>query len=124
MICQDVTNLTFDKDSFDLVISSDVMEHVHDSWKGFEEVVRVLKPGGAYIFTIPVRLPLSPNIEVRARIDEGTWEIEHLLLRSITSQVNWTSLWYSTILDLIFSTDLKMLASTCHSNLQRLHRLT
>jgi SAM-dependent methyltransferase len=50
---QDLQSLTFADASFDLVISEDVFEHVPDFRKGFAEVHRVLKRGGAHIFTIP-----------------------------------------------------------------------
>ena len=50
---QDLTNLTFADNSFDLVISEHVMEHDNDPKKSFEEIYRVLKSQGRYIFSIP-----------------------------------------------------------------------
>ena len=50
---QDLQALTFADGSIDLVISEDVFEHVPDFRAGFSEVHRVLKRGGAHIFTIP-----------------------------------------------------------------------
>ncbi|MEW6040507.1 MAG: methyltransferase domain-containing protein [Elusimicrobiota bacterium] len=52
--CEDLTNLTFSENSFDIVITQDVLEHVSDPWKTFREIARVLKPGGQHIFTVPV----------------------------------------------------------------------
>jgi len=52
---QDVQRLSFAGESFDLVISSETMEHVRRPWQGFSEVHRVLKAGGCYVFTIPFR---------------------------------------------------------------------
>lgn len=46
--------LTFADQSFDLFITQDVMEHVFDPEKAFKEIARVLKPGGAHIFTVPL----------------------------------------------------------------------
>jgi SAM-dependent methyltransferase len=40
-------------DEFDLVITEDMFEHVRDYKKGFQEIFRVLKPGGCHVFTIP-----------------------------------------------------------------------
>jgi len=53
VFCQDIERLTFEDESFDVVISEDVFEHVRDHVKGFREVFRVLKPGGCHIFTVP-----------------------------------------------------------------------
>lgn len=46
-------NLSFPDQSFDLVYSSNVLEHVQDPAKVLAESVRVLKPGGYLFFTYP-----------------------------------------------------------------------
>lgn len=51
---EDLENQTFEDNSFDLVITSDVMEHVYDPEKAFKEIHRTLKPGGAHIFSVPI----------------------------------------------------------------------
>ena len=51
---QDLENLTFEDESFDLVITQDVMEHVYNPKKAFSEIARTLKNGGAHIFTVPL----------------------------------------------------------------------
>jgi len=45
---------TFANDTFDIVITQDVMEHVLNPDKAFSEIARTLKPGGAHIFTVPL----------------------------------------------------------------------
>lgn len=50
---QDLMNLSFDNERFDLVISSDILEHVPDPYKAHQEIYRVLKKGGKHIFTVP-----------------------------------------------------------------------
>lgn len=50
---EDLSALTFPDQSFDLIVTSDVFEHVMDPDKAFHEIARVLKPGGMHIFTIP-----------------------------------------------------------------------
>ena len=45
---------TFRDDTFDLVLTQDVLEHIPDPERAFKEVVRTLKPGGAHIFTVPI----------------------------------------------------------------------
>lgn len=57
-IAPDVTNqnlecLTFPDNTFDIVITSDVMEHVRLDDRAHKEIYRVLKSGGIYIFTVP-----------------------------------------------------------------------
>lgn len=55
--CEDIMALTFDPDSFDLVVTSDIFEHVRKPFVGFAEVHRVLRVGGHHIFSIPVQMP-------------------------------------------------------------------
>jgi SAM-dependent methyltransferase len=62
--------LSFDDNTFDVLITSDVLEHVADLDKAMSEIYRVLKPNGLHIFTIPVNYCLDQTIE-RARITSG-----------------------------------------------------
>jgi SAM-dependent methyltransferase len=50
---QSLERLTFGDVSFNIVITSDVMEHVRVAEKAHKEIRRVLKPGGVYLFTVP-----------------------------------------------------------------------
>lgn len=50
---EDVQHLSFASESFDLVSSTEVFEHVPDYRKGFAEVCRVLRPGGWFVMTVP-----------------------------------------------------------------------
>ena len=50
---QDLESLTYPDSSFDIVITSDVMEHVRLDEVAHREIRRVLKPGGVYLFTVP-----------------------------------------------------------------------
>lgn len=50
---QNLERLTFSDGEIDLVITSDVMEHVRLDDRAYREIYRVLKPGGIYIFTVP-----------------------------------------------------------------------
>lgn len=52
--CENLEKLTFPDESFDLFVSQDVMEHIFDPGAAFKEIARVLKPGGAHIFTAPL----------------------------------------------------------------------
>ncbi len=50
----DACRLPFPDDSFDLVVSVDVIEHVPDSRAMAAELARVLKPGGRALLTCPI----------------------------------------------------------------------
>lgn len=51
---QDITCLSYPKNFFDLVIHSETLEHVIDVDKALSECLRVLRPGGYCLFTIPI----------------------------------------------------------------------
>jgi SAM-dependent methyltransferase len=53
ILCENLQDLSFPDETFDLVITQDVLEHVAYPEKAFSEINRVLKPGGYHIFTIP-----------------------------------------------------------------------
>ena len=57
----DATSLPFDDASFDVVITSEVLEHVQDDVAAIAEMTRVLKPGGAFAATVPSWLPEKIN---------------------------------------------------------------
>ena len=60
---EDVQRLTFPDASFDLCTSTEVFEHVPDDRRAFGEVLRVLKPAGLMLFTVPI----DPNATTRER---------------------------------------------------------
>lgn len=49
----DALSLPFPDDGFDVVIVSEVMEHIHDDKGVLAEAVRVLRPGGRIAVTVP-----------------------------------------------------------------------
>lgn len=67
---QDIQSLTFADESFDMVVSEEVFEHVQNYRAGFREVWRVLRPGGAHIFTVPAD-PQQPKTLDRFRRGEN-----------------------------------------------------
>jgi len=50
----DMTALPYEDACFDLVVHSDTLEHVGDPVQGLRECRRVLAPGGACCFTVPI----------------------------------------------------------------------
>jgi len=75
--CEDIEKLTFEDNSFHLVTSTEVMEHVEDDNAGYREVHRVLKPSGQYIFSVPLDMTQTDTIIRAERAANGT--IKHLL---------------------------------------------
>lgn len=50
---EDALNLSFPDNSFDLIVSVDVIEHVGKPERMVEEISRILKPGGMALVTFP-----------------------------------------------------------------------
>ncbi|MDQ2100452.1 MAG: class I SAM-dependent methyltransferase [Tychonema bourrellyi B0820] len=73
---EDLEHQTFADETFDLVISQDVMEHIFNPEKAFSEIARTLKPGGAHIFTVPIVNKERPS-SIRATL-EVNGEINYL----------------------------------------------
>ena len=73
---QDMTATTYPKNSFDLVMHNDVLEHVPDYKAALRDNFRILAKGGILLFTTP--LVAIRNTIVRATLDESG-EITHHL---------------------------------------------
>ncbi len=74
---EDLTNLTFSDNSFNYVISFDVLEHIPNYNKALTETYRVLDNEGIFLFTVPFATNSKEHI-TRATIDT-TGNITHLL---------------------------------------------
>ncbi|MFH1201766.1 MAG: class I SAM-dependent methyltransferase [Candidatus Omnitrophota bacterium] len=87
----DCCNLGLSDNTFDTVVSLEVIEHIQDQKKYLSEMLRVLKPGGLYIGSTPNKKPPSlrrgqifnPN-----HINELTIEEYRQLLSSYFTQVD------------------------------------
>jgi SAM-dependent methyltransferase len=75
--CEDLHALTFADERFDLVITSDIFEHVRRPLLGFSEIRRVLRTGGHHVFTIPLKWPLDSVS--RPRVDTSGAEDVHVV---------------------------------------------
>jgi 2-polyprenyl-3-methyl-5-hydroxy-6-metoxy-1,4-benzoquinol methylase len=53
----DITKLPFADHSFDVVICSEVLEHIPDDAEAIREITRVLKPGEMLVVSVPSFLP-------------------------------------------------------------------
>jgi SAM-dependent methyltransferase len=57
----DATRLPFADNSFDRIITSEVLEHIQSDTTAIAEFARVLKPGGAFAATVPTWMPEKIN---------------------------------------------------------------
>jgi len=53
LIYGDACDIPLPDSSVDVAISSNVLEHLHDPQKGFDELIRITKPGGRIILNLP-----------------------------------------------------------------------
>ena len=67
---EDATNLSFEDEAFDIIVSQDVFEHFFDIEAAFKECYRVLKKPGVLLFTIPFHYGSEITVE-RARVENG-----------------------------------------------------
>ena len=67
VVYQDLMATAFPDASFDLVVTSDIFEHVRKPFPAFAEIRRILKPGGLHVWTVPIGMP--PPGETRPRVD-------------------------------------------------------
>ena len=74
--CENLEKLTFPKNTFDIFITQDVLEHVFDPGAALREIMRVLKPGGAHVFTAPKHAGIQKSYP-RAKIENG--KVKHLM---------------------------------------------
>lgn len=72
---EDLTGLTFAAESFDVVTTNEVLEHVADLDAAMAEMARVLKPGGRHIGTMPFAIGSEAGT-VKARLVGG--KVVHL----------------------------------------------
>jgi hypothetical protein len=63
--CEDLEHPTYAPDSFDLIITSDIFEHVRRPWHGFRALFGVLERGGVHVMSIPTEHPLSATSQPR-----------------------------------------------------------
>ena len=49
-----ILNIPYPNGTFDFIIASDILEHIDNDKKGFNEIFRVLKKGGFCIITVPM----------------------------------------------------------------------
>ena len=76
----DGENLPFGKEEFDIVFSTEVMEHVKNPEKYLDEIYRVLTPNGIAVITVPFFVPLHEKPHDYYRYTE--FGLIHLVTKS------------------------------------------
>lgn len=74
---EDLCQLSFADQSFDLVVHADVLEHVPDFRRAFGELRRVTRPGGGMFFSVPFLHDRFED-EVRASVQADGSIVHHL----------------------------------------------
>lgn len=83
----DICNLPFKDDYFDRIIASEILEHIPDDQRAISELLRVLRPGGIVLITVP-------NKNYPFFWDPLNWTLERLLNWHIPSNIWWLAgLW-------------------------------
>ena len=77
-----ILEIPFNENTFDIIVSSEVIEHVPDPYQAIEELFRVLKPGGTLVLTTPNKLWYF-----------AIWIANTFKLRPYQGLENWTG-WY------------------------------
>lgn len=77
----DATALEFADDSFDLVFSFHVLEHIPEYRKALQEMKRVLKPGGIYLIGVPNKSALLQYL--------GSGDITDWRTKIVSNLRNW-----------------------------------
>lgn len=76
-LCEDVTEVNFEPETFDVVTCFEVLEHVVDSSKLLERIKSVLKPNGVAMIS-------TPNGELVKHEDYSTYHVRHYSSQEFT----------------------------------------
>lgn len=60
-ICGDIHNINWEDNYFDVVVATEVLEHLHDPKLAINQINRILKPGGICILSVPFLYPYHPD---------------------------------------------------------------
>lgn len=69
---EDLQQLSLDDESCDIVVTSEVLEHVPDPIAAEREIVRVLQRGGYYVFTVPLDPYGAADTILAERLADGS----------------------------------------------------
>ncbi len=78
----DITHIPFSDNTFDVVISSHVLEHIQNDFEAMKELYRILKPNGYAIHQVPIDTKREktfedPNINTNELRDKVYGHLDH-----------------------------------------------
>jgi SAM-dependent methyltransferase len=74
---EDLSQQTFPDESFDIVVTQDVFEHLLEPDRAIAEIARTLKPDGIHIATVPLVAQWRPSRRRAGRAEDGAIEHHH-----------------------------------------------
>lgn len=82
---EDIQNLSFPDDYFDVVVCIHVLEHIDNDRAAMSEIYRILKPGGVALLDVPIDYSLSETFEDPTIISpeqrtKAYWQWDHVRL--------------------------------------------
>ena len=93
------TSLPFKEGAFDVVVASDVLEHIEDDVGAVREIARSLRPGGALVMSVPAHPWLFGAHDVALmHFRRYTRETLRRALTGGGLRVEWMSYWHATLL--------------------------
>ncbi|GAB4258238.1 MAG: hypothetical protein Kow0027_25710 [Saprospiraceae bacterium] len=101
---ENALELSFEDDSFDMLISVDVMEHVGQPEQMTREIARVLKPGGLALITFPqINFPITYDpvnyLAGKRLIAQGAYAFGHEYLIDPAQFEQWAEKYGMEVLD-------------------------
>ncbi len=101
---ENALELSFEDNSFDLLVSVDVMEHVGEPERMTREVARVLKPGGLALITFPqINFPITYDpinyLAGKRLIAQGAYAFGHTYLIDPVQFEQWAEHYGMEVLD-------------------------
>jgi SAM-dependent methyltransferase len=73
----DVCGMPFADESFDLLLATDIIEHVDDDLKALREIARVLRPGGKALIVVPA-FPILWGLQDRVAQHKRRYRMDEL----------------------------------------------
>ncbi len=84
----DVARLPFADESMDVVVASEVLEHVPDLSGSLREIARVLRPGGRAAITLPVETHVATHIHSMSTLEDAIAQLDAAGLAVVRSDVH------------------------------------